>query len=87
MNNTTTVLASTGFELTNNYDSIGAIIFIIVVIFWYSLSVAFLMGMQMITPKEIVEESNRHSKRLYSHSFHEKTNNKGILGKTNRLIE
>jgi hypothetical protein len=45
------------------------------------------MGMQMITPTEIVEESNRHSKRLYSHSFHEKTNNKGVLGKTNRLIE
>lgn len=72
--NNTTLLVNT------EIDSIGAIIFIIVVLLWYSLSFVFLLGMQTISPTEIVEDSLRHS-RLFTHSFREKTNNKKILGK------
>jgi hypothetical protein len=81
--NNTTVLTSTGLELTNNYDSIGAMIFIIVVIFWYALGGILLMVMQTIKPTEIVEDSDRHSKRLFKKNFHEKSNDKIILGKNN----
>lgn len=81
--NNTTVLTSTGLELTNNYDSIGAMIFIIVVIFWYALGVVLLLVMETITPTEIVEEPYRHSKRLSTNKFREKSNNKIILGKKN----
>jgi len=88
MNNTTllSVQGNIELDLTNSYDSVGAIIFIVGVILWYSLSGMFLLGMQTISPTEIVEDSIRHS-RLFTPNFREKTNNKEILGKkkTNEL--
>ena len=73
MNNTT-------LPLTNNYDSVGAIVFIVVVLLWYSLSFVFLLGIQMIKSTETVEESVRYSRKLFTHSFRERSNNKKILG-------
>jgi hypothetical protein len=82
MNNTTLLLLqqNTVSELTNLYDSIGAIIFIIVVLLWYSSIIVFLLGMQTMSLTGIAEDSLKHS-RLFTHSFREKTNNKKILGK------
>jgi hypothetical protein len=62
-------------------DCTGAIIFIIFVILWYSLSIVFLLGMNMIGPTEIFENSSRHSNKLFTQSFREKTKHKKILGK------
>jgi hypothetical protein len=89
MNNTTllSLEQNTKIELTNDYDFVGAIIFTVVVVVWYSLSVVILLGMQTISPTEIVEDSLRHSRKLLNQMLHEKTNNKNILGKNNLLIK
>ncbi len=77
MNNTTVI------ELKNNADSIEAIIFIIGVVFWYAIGTILLIYMQTITPAETVEDSDRHSKKLFTNNLHEKSNDKTILGKKN----
>lgn len=77
MNNTSLVINT---QLDLNYDSFGAIIFIVFVLLWYSLSFVFLLGMQTISPTDIVEDSLRHSK-LFTQNFRERTNKKKILGK------
>jgi len=83
MNNTTLLLLQQNaeFALTKSYDSVGAIIFIVVVLLWYSLSIVFLLGMQMNASIDIVEDSLRCSSQLFTQNFREKTNNKKILGK------
>ncbi len=90
MNNTTVLLLSqnnTEVKLTDNYDSIGAIIFTIVVLLWYSLSFVLLLGMQMITPAENIEDPMRYSEKLFTQNFQEKHNNKRILGKKIKSID
>ncbi len=87
MNNTTLISVQENIqpELTNSYDSVGAVVFIVGVIMWYSLSVILLLGMQTMSPSLIVEDSIRHSK-LFTQNFREKTNNKKILGKKKESI-
>jgi hypothetical protein len=88
MNNTTllSLQQNTALELSNYHDSVGAIIYIVVVLFWYSFSIVFLWIMQTRTSNEIVEDLCRYSRGVLTHSFCEKTNNKKILGKKNILI-
>ena len=83
MNNTIllSLQQNTEHKLTDIDDCSGAIIFTIFVILWYSLSTVLLLGMHMIGPTEIVEGSLRHSKKLFTQSFREKTKHKKILGK------
>ncbi len=87
MNNTTLISVQENIqsELTNSYDSVGAVVFIVGVIMWYSLSVILLLGMQTMSPTEIIEDSIRHSK-LFTQNFREKTNNKKILGKNKKKL-
>ncbi|CAF4565590.1 unnamed protein product [Rotaria socialis] len=63
--------------VTNDLN--GAIIFIIVVLVWYSSSIVFLLGMQMKTSKETSDELTNRSTKLFEHSFRDLTNNKEIL--------
>ncbi|CAM4755023.1 unnamed protein product [Rotaria magnacalcarata] len=63
--------------VTNDLN--GAIIFIVVVLVWYSSSIVFLLGMQMKTSKETPDESTTRSTKLFEHSFRDLTNNKEIL--------
>ncbi|CAF4446092.1 unnamed protein product, partial [Rotaria magnacalcarata] len=62
--------------VTNDLN--GAIIFIVVVLVWYSSSIVFLLGMQMKTSKETPDESTTRSTKLFEHSFRDLTNNKEI---------
>ncbi len=89
MNNTTllSLQQNTALELSNSYDSVGAIIYIVVVLLWYSSGVVFLWVMHRSTPNEIVEDSIRDSREALTKNFREKTNNKKILGKKNILIK
>jgi hypothetical protein len=77
MNNTTLLLPQESME----HDTTGAIIYIIVVVLWYSLGIGLLLGMQMISSAKIVESSLKYSNKLMTPSFREKTNHKEILGK------
>jgi hypothetical protein len=79
MNNTTSILNS---YTTLNNDSIGAIIFIIFVLVWYSLSIVFLMGMRIGTSNEIFDDSIKHRSKLFAQSLRDQNNNNEILSKT-----
>jgi hypothetical protein len=76
MNNTTSTL----YPLNN--DSIGAIIFIVVVLLWYSSSIIFLLGMQIgITSNELSDDSVQHPTKLFVETLRDQTNSKEILSK------
>lgn len=83
MNNLTVASLSSSIptDSTENYDTIGAIVFIIFVFCWYSLSTAFLLGIQMMTHGEIHHDSIGYSKQGFTRHLHEKHSNKRILGK------
>ncbi|CAF2161633.1 unnamed protein product [Rotaria magnacalcarata] len=73
MNNTTFLLVEQNkpLELTNIYDSSDAIAYIIVVIFWYSSCILFLLRMQMIPSAGVVEHSSKYSNSLLDRRLHE----------------
>jgi len=75
-NTTTTV----GLSLTN-YDSNGAMIYIIMVLLWYSIGIVFLLGMDMLTRSEEIEDSARRRARFLIRNERADTNTKEILGK------
>ncbi|CAF1676367.1 unnamed protein product [Rotaria magnacalcarata] len=82
MNNTTFLLVEQNkpLELTNIYDSSDAIAYIVVVIFWYSSCILFLLRMQMIPSAGVVEHSSK-----YSNSLSKNTNNKLTRGEPCRI--
>jgi hypothetical protein len=79
VNNTTSILNS--YTALDN-DSTGAIIFIIFVLVWYSLSIVFLMGMRIGTSNEIFDDSIKHRSKLFAQSLRDQNNNNEILSKT-----
>ncbi|CAF1245516.1 unnamed protein product [Rotaria magnacalcarata] len=81
MNNTTFLLVEQNkpLELTNIYDSSDAIAYIVVVIFWYSSCILFLLRMQMIPSAGVVEHSSKYSNSLLDRRLREKNDNKQIL--------
>jgi len=86
VNNTTSIL--TQFidlvnERTTTNESIGAIIFIIFVLLWYSSSIVFLLGMQIGRASEILEDSQKGPSKLFVQSLRNQSNNKEILSKKN----
>jgi hypothetical protein len=86
VNNTTSIL--TQFidlvnERTTTNESIGAIIFIIFVLLWYSSSIVFLLGMQIGRASEILEDSQKRPSKLFAQSLRNQSNNKEILSKKN----
>ena len=87
MNNISGVPLSQNLSLqsTENYDTLGAIVFIVFVLCWYSLSVVFLLGIQMMKHQEILQDSMRYSKGAFTRQSHEKHGNKRILGKSMRI--
>ncbi|CAF3581281.1 unnamed protein product [Adineta steineri] len=78
MNNTTVLLLHKNVD-----DTVGAIIYIIVVLSWYSLGTVCLLGMQLLAPIDVVESSFKYSTQLYSQNSHEKTN-KELVDKEKR---
>lgn len=68
------------------HDSNGAILYIIIVLLWYSIGIAFLLGMDMLTPSEEIEDSTRRRTRFLIRDLRDHTNTKEILGKINVIF-
>ncbi|CAF2912180.1 unnamed protein product [Rotaria sp. Silwood2] len=82
LNNTTSILnqyIESVNQSTVTNDSLGAIIFIIIVLCFYSSSFVFLLGMQMQTSAESLDESINPPTKLFVQSFRDLSNNKEIL--------
>jgi hypothetical protein len=87
VNNTTSILnqyiASVDERAIAN-DSMGAIIFIVVVLLWYSSSIVFLLAMQIGTSNEIREDCSKHPSKLFVQRLRDRSDNKEILSKKNQ---
>jgi len=75
--NTTAIM---DLSLTN-YDTNGAMIYIIIVLVWYSIGIGFLLGMDMLARSEEIEDSARRRTRFHIRNLRDHTNTKEILGK------
>ena len=64
-----------------NDDSTGAILFIIVVLFWYSLGIVCMLGMQIKAQDETVEDCARRRAKLLIETLRDQTHTKQILGR------
>jgi len=71
----------------SNYDNIGAMIYIIIVLLWYSIGIIFMLGMQMRARSETIEESARRRTKLLIRNLRNHSNTKEILGKFIRFID
>ena len=65
----------------SNYDHTGAMVYIIIVLLWYSVGIIFMLGMQMRARSEAIEESARRRTKLLIRNLRDHTNTKEILGK------
>lgn len=78
-NNSTWIGGDGGQSVTN--DSIGAMIFIVFVLIWYSSSIVFLMVMQIGRSNGILDHRSRRSSKLFVQHFRDQNDHKEILGK------
>ena len=67
--------------VVENYDYTGAMVYIIIVLLWYSVGIIFMLGMQMRARSETIEESARRRTKLLIRNLRDHTNTKEILGK------
>jgi hypothetical protein len=63
-----------------NYDSTGAILFIIVVLLWYSLGIVCMLGMQIKARDETIEDCARRRAKFLIETLRDQTHTKQILG-------
>jgi hypothetical protein len=78
---------TTSDAITSNYDDTGAMVYIIIVLLWYSIGIIFMLAMQMRARSEVIEEPARRRTKLLIRNLRDHTNTKEILGKLIRLIE
>lgn len=86
MNETSTETSSTVTPASNNYDDTGAMIYIVIVLLWYSVGIIFMLGMQMRARSELIEESARRRTKLLIQNLRSHSHTKEILGKIRRII-
>ncbi|UJR09329.1 hypothetical protein I4U23_013572 [Adineta vaga] len=65
--------------LATNYDSTGEILFIIVVLIWYSLGIVCMLGMQIKARDETVEDCARRRAKVLLDTLRDQTHTKQIL--------
>jgi len=89
INNTTSILNQSIEPITPNDPNnlIYPIIFIIVVLLWYSSSFIFLLGMQIGTSTEILDDSTKRPTKLFVQNLRDQSNNKEILSKLYTYIK
>ena len=63
------------------YDSTGAILYIIFVLFWYSMGIVCMLAMQIKARDETIEDCARRRARLLLATLGNQTHTKQILGK------
>ncbi|CAF5113472.1 unnamed protein product [Rotaria magnacalcarata] len=78
---TTATTISTAVATSAGYDNTGAMIYIIIVLLWYSIGIIFMLGMQMKARSEIIEEAARRRTKRLIRNLRDQTNTKEILGK------
>ncbi|CAF2989951.1 unnamed protein product [Rotaria socialis] len=83
-NSTITVVETTATTIstavaTAGYDNTGAMIYIIIVLLWYSIGIIFMLGMQMKARSEIIEEAARRRTKKLIRNLRDHTNTKEIL--------
>ena len=62
-------------------DSVGAIIYIIVVLVWYSSSIVFLMAMQIGRSNERLDDAFSGPSRLFVQNLHDHSKNTEVLSR------
>ena len=85
VNNTTLIGLDPRQSVTD--ESIGAMIFIVVVLIWYSSSIVFLMVMQIGRSNGILDHRTDRSSKLFVQNFRDQNNHKEILGKVMLMTE
>jgi hypothetical protein len=63
-----------------HYDSLGAALFIIAVLLWYSMGIVFMIGMQIRARAETIEDCARRRAKLLIQTLRDQTQTKQILG-------
>ncbi|CAF1035348.1 unnamed protein product [Rotaria magnacalcarata] len=76
---TTATTISTAVATSAGYDNTGAMIYIIIVLLWYSIGIIFMLGMQMKARSEIIEEAARRRTKRLIRNLRDQTNTKEIL--------
>jgi hypothetical protein len=64
-----------------NYDTNGAMIYMIMVILWYSIGMVFLLGMDTLSRSEDIEDFTRRRAKYIIGNLRDHTNAQEILGK------
>lgn len=85
MNQTSTETTSTLSPTPNSYDDTGAMIYIIIVLLWYSIGIIYMLAMQMRARSELIEESARRRTKLLIRNLRDHNNTKEILGKITKF--
>ena len=68
-------------ETASDYDNAGAMIYIIIVLLWYSIGIILMLGMQMRARAELIEEATRRRTKHLIRNLRDQTHTKEILGK------
>jgi hypothetical protein len=63
-----------------HYDSVGATVFIIVVLSWYSLGIVCMLVMQIRAHAETVEDCANRRAKLFIQTLRDQTQRREILG-------
>ncbi|CAF3591842.1 unnamed protein product [Rotaria sp. Silwood1] len=74
-NNITTTVATS----VTNYETNGAIMYIIIVLLWYSVGIVFMLGMQMSNRSEETEGSVKRRTRSFIRNINDHNTKKEIL--------
>ena len=67
-------------EALIKYDSVGAAIFIVVVLVWYSMGLVCTLGIQIRARAETIEDNARRRAKLFIRTLPDQTETKEILG-------
>ncbi|CAM4751393.1 unnamed protein product [Rotaria magnacalcarata] len=62
-----------------NYEDDGAIMYIVTVLIWYSIGIVLMLGMQMLTRSEEIEDSSKRRTRFLIRNLNDHNNTKAIL--------
>ena len=62
------------------YDSVGAALFIVVVLLWYSMGLVCTLGIQIRARAETIEDHARRRAKLFLRTLPNQTQTKDILG-------
>ena len=68
-----------------HYDSAGAAVFIVVVLFWYAMVIICLLGVEIPGRADTIEDCTRRRTKLFLQTLRDQTQTKQILGIEKKL--